>query len=183
MQIHHGKHHQAYVNNLNAALEKPSGPAGQEPRRALPRHQQACPKRFAPPFATTAAATGTTAASGRGWRPNAGGAPTASSPTPSTRRSAASTTFKEQFARPASDAFGSGWAWLRQRRRQALDHEHAEPGQPADGRQDTPILGLDVWEHAYYLKYQNRRPDYLARLVERRELGRGQQGALSFELK
>ena len=64
--------------------------------------------------------------------------------------------------RPATTRFGSGWAWLSVDRRQAGRRKHAQSRQPADGKASTPILGLDVWEHAYYLNYQNRRPDYIA---------------------
>ena len=83
--------------------------------------------------------------------------------------------FKEAVNKAGAGRFGSGWAWVVVKDGKLAVIEHPEPGQPADGRPGTPILGVDVWEHAYYLKYQNRRPDYLDRLVEHGQLGRGRQ--------
>ena len=94
--------------------------------------------------------------------------------TRSRRRSAASTRFKEQFNKAGVDRFGSGWAWLVDAGgKLAIESTPNQDSPLMEGKK--PILGIDVWEHAYYLKYQNRRPDYLARVVERRQLGRSEQ--------
>ena len=75
----------------------------------------------------------------------------------------ASTTLRSSSPRPASTASASGWAWLvKDGSGKLAVMSTAEPGQPAHGRARPPLLGIDVWEHAYYLNYQNRRPDYLA---------------------
>ena len=76
------------------------------------------------------------------------------------RPSATSPASRRKIKEAALGRFGSGWAWLVLRRRQAAGPQHGQPGQPAMKGQ-TPILGIDVWEHAYYLKYQNKRPDYV----------------------
>ena len=68
--------------------------------------------------------------------------------------------FKTKFAQAGVTRFGSGWAWLLMQGRQASHRLHPQSGQSGDGRR-KPVMGLDVWEHAYYLKYQNRRPDYI----------------------
>ena len=132
-----------------------------------------CPRTSAPPSATTAAGTRTTRCSGRSWARTAAASPRASSPTAINddlrRRRRSSRT-------PINDGgvkrFGSGWTWL------VWDGTglavYSTPNQDSPIMQsDVPLLGIDVWEHAYYLNYQNRRPDYLARLVERGQLGRG----------
>ena len=161
MEIHHTKHHQAYVNNLNAALEKAPELRGQVARRPDARTSTPCPRPCAPPCATTAAATGTTRMFWELMGPNAGGEPTGKLADAIKSAFGDFAKFKEQFAAAGAGRFGSGWAWLVNDGGKLVDHEHAEPGQPAHGRQAAPILGLDVWEHAYYLKYQNRRPDYI----------------------
>ena len=91
MEIHHGKHHNAYVNNLNAALEKHPELQSKSVEDLLAEHQHACPKTSAPPCATTAAATRTTRCSGRSWARTPAARRPARSPTRSTARSAAST--------------------------------------------------------------------------------------------
>ena len=164
MEIHHDKHHQAYVTNLNKALEghpdlqsKPiedligehrrgagRDPHGRAQQRRRPRQPLAVLEDHGPERRRRADRR-----AGQGDQRG---------------RSAASTSSRSSSPRPASTRFGSGWAWLivGQGRQARASLEHAEPGQPAHGRAQTPILGIDVWEHAYYLKYQNRRPDYIA---------------------
>ena len=160
MQIHHGKHHQAYVNNLNAALEKFPELQG-KPVEELIKDLTRCPRRSGPPCATTAAATPTTRCSGRSWGPNGGGAPTGAIGDAITSTFGSFDSFKEQINKAGVGRFGSGWAWLVDTGGKLAIESTANQDSPImEGKK--PILGIDVWEHAYYLKYQNRRPDYLA---------------------
>ena len=111
MQIHHGKHHQAYVTNLNAALEKhPELQA--RASRICAGGSTAFRKTFARPFATTAAATGITRSSGTGWRPDAGGAPTGKVADAINGSFGSFDAFKEQWGKAGVGRFGSGWVWL-----------------------------------------------------------------------
>ena len=161
MEIHHDKHHEAYVNNLNAALEGTR--AGRQAARGPDLASSTrCPRRFAPPCATTAAATPTTRCSGRSWAPDGGGEPTGALARRDQRaRSATSTSFKEQFNDAGAKRFGTGWAWLVwDGGKLAVTRRRTRTARSWTG--NAPLLGIDVWEHAYYLKYQNRRPDYLA---------------------
>jgi Fe-Mn family superoxide dismutase len=160
MQIHHGKHHQAYVNNLNATLEK----AAEWQKSSLHELLQALPK--LPESIRTAVRNN----GGGHWNhsffwtlmgPNAGGAPAGALADAITKSFGSFDKFKEQFQAAAMGRFGSGWAWL------VMDGAglkiESTPNQDnplMEGR--AAILVLDVWEHAYYLKYQNRRADYVA---------------------
>lgn len=161
MRIHHDKHHAAYVNNLNAALE------GHADLLALPVEQLIADLSKVPEAKRTAVRNN---AGGHFnhtlfWELMAPGGATA----PSGDLAAAIDTafgsfdgFKEQFAKACVGRFGSGWAWLVVAKGGALSIE-SSPNQDSpvmEGR--AVILGCDVWEHAYYLKYQNRRPDYVA---------------------
>jgi Fe-Mn family superoxide dismutase len=159
MQIHHGKHHAAYVNNLNATLEK----APEWQKRSLEELLQSLPK--VPETIRNAVRNN----GGGVWNhnffwnvmgPGAGGAPTGAVADAITKSFGSFEKFKEQFQAAGMGRFGSGWAWLL-----------ADGGTlriESTANQDTPvsekkhaILAVDVWEHAYYLKYQNRRADYL----------------------
>ncbi len=162
MQIHHGKHHQAYVNNLNAALDK---------HAAL--HEKSLEAILADLASVPEAVRGAVRNNGGGhWNhslfwtlmaPSGGGDPTGALGTAITSTFGAFDKFKEQFAAAGVSRFGSGWAWLI-RKGSALSIV-STPNQDnplMDGIAARDILlGLDVWEHAYYLKYQNRRPDYI----------------------
>ena len=114
-----------------------------------------------PRFATTAAGTTTTRCSGTSWDPRAAARRWAISPRRSPRPSVGFDPFKEKFNAAAASRFGSGWAWL-VKSSSGLDiYSTANQDSPvAEGK--FPVIGLDVWEHAYYLKYQNRRPDYIS---------------------
>ncbi len=160
MQIHHGKHHQAYVTNLNAALEK-------APELASWSLDQLCRDIAKVPEAVRTAVRNN---GGGHWNhalfwqlmaPNAGGEPTAEVATAIQRAFGDFAHFRDEFQKAAMGRFGSGWAWLVAEKDGAVSIM-STPNQDnplMEGR--TAILGLDVWEHAYYLKYQNRRADYV----------------------
>jgi Fe-Mn family superoxide dismutase len=158
MEIHHGKHHQAYVNNLNAAVEG-SPMAGKSLEDLMKQHSDVAAVRN----------------NGGGhfnhsmfWTlmsPNGGGLPTGDLAADINTTFQSFDAFKEAFAKAAATRFGSGWAWLCVNSGGKLEicstANQDNPLMPSVGCGGTPILGLDVWEHAYYLKYQNRRPDYV----------------------
>jgi Fe-Mn family superoxide dismutase len=166
MLIHHGKHHAAYVNNLNAALEKAPALAGLS-IEALIADLNAVP----------ADIRGAVRNNGGGhwnhtffWsllKKNDGAGPTGELADAIAKAFGSFDAFKEQFAKAAATRFGSGWAWLCVKADKSLcicstpnqDNPLMTGVAECPG---TPILGLDVWEHAYYLNYQNRRPDYVA---------------------
>ncbi|RCW77217.1 superoxide dismutase [Saliterribacillus persicus] len=162
MEIHHGKHHQTYVDKLNAALEG-KGSLEEKSLEALLRDLDSLPQDIQTPV-----------------RNNGGGhynhtffweilAPADQSGAPSSAlQKAIDDTFgsfdkfKEEFSTAGATRFGSGWAWLIANRDGSLEIT-STPNQDnpiMDGK--TAILGVDVWEHAYYLKYQNKRPEYLS---------------------
>ena len=159
MQIHHDKHHQAYVNNLNTAIAG-AGEAGKAPIDDLLRNLAALPE-----AARTAVRN-----NGGGhvnhlqfWTllaPGAGGPPSGAVADAIQGAFGSVDAFKDQFARAAMGRFGSGWAWLSDDRGKLVIHSTANQDTPSmEGKR--AIFGLDVWEHAYYLKYQNRRADYV----------------------
>jgi len=163
MQIHHGKHHQAYVNNLNAALEK--APEVQDkPLEELLANLNTVPE----------AVRGAVRNNGGGhwnhsffWQimaPNAGGEPSGALAAAIDRVFGGFAKLKEQFNAAGVGRFGSGWAWLlRDGNGLAITSSPNQDNPLMDGKKAGDVLlGVDVWEHAYYLKYQNRRPDYLA---------------------
>jgi len=161
MRIHHDKHHAAYVTNLNNAL------ANSPDLAKLPVEQLIQQLDKVPESARTAVRNngGGHANHNFFWQvmgPNAGGAPTGDLAAAINSTFGGFDQFKQQFAAAGASRFGSGWAWLSAEPGGKLRVE-STPNQDSplmEGR--TPILGVDVWEHAYYLKYQNRRPDYLA---------------------
>ena len=159
MQIHHGKHHNAYVTNLNAALEKAPELQGKSV-------EDLCKSINSVPEAIRTAVRNN---GGGHWNhskfwtwmaPDAGGNPTGTIADAITSSFGGFDKFKEEFAKAGTGRFGSGWVW-------AID-DGGKLAIASTANQDTPIMegkkpvfGLDVWEHAYYLKYQNRRPDYI----------------------
>jgi superoxide dismutase, Fe-Mn family len=159
MEIHHTKHHAAYTNNLNAALD---GHADLQ-RKSLEDLLGAI--NSVPESIRTAVRNngGGYANHNLFWTVIAPGGGTASSDLANAinAKFGSMDAFKEKFASAAATRFGSGWAWLVVKSDGSLDvYSTANQDSPLmDG--DTPILGLDVWEHAYYLNYQNRRPDYI----------------------
>jgi Fe-Mn family superoxide dismutase len=159
MQIHHGKHHAAYVANLNKALEGHPGLQGKT-IEALLADLSAIPE----------AIRGAVRNNGGGhanhtlfWSimgPGSGGAPTGGIADAITTTFGSFDSFKEKINTAGATRFGSGWSWLVVNKGKLEVMSTPNQDSPlSEGK--TPILGVDVWEHAYYLKYQNRRPDYL----------------------
>ena len=160
MEIHHGKHHQAYVDNANKALEGTQW--ADTRRRGRPRlASMRCPTTSAPPCATTPAATRTTLSSGTTMSPDGGGEPEGDLKAAIDDLWGGTEELKQAVNDAGVKRFGSGWTWL--------VHDGTGLAVKSTPNQDSPLmdadiplLGIDVWEHAYYLNYQNRRPDYLA---------------------
>ncbi|MBC7446491.1 MAG: superoxide dismutase [Hymenobacteraceae bacterium] len=161
MEIHHGKHHQAYVTNLNNAvagteLEGKSIDEIVKQGAALP-----------PAVRNNGGGHWNHSMFWQILGPNGGGQPTGAIAGAIDSAFGSFDKFKEEFAKAATTRFGSGWAWLVKTEDGTL-RITSTPNQDnplmlgVDGSGGTPVLGLDVWEHAYYLKYQNRRPDYIA---------------------
>ncbi|MCF6310994.1 MAG: superoxide dismutase [Verrucomicrobiales bacterium] len=160
MQIHHGKHHAAYVAKLNGALE---GNAELEAKSIcdLVKDLDAVPENI----------RGAVRNNGGGhWNhsffwtimaPNAGGAPSGDLAAAIDSAFGSFDAMKEQFATAGMTRFGSGWAWLSVKDGALVISSTANQDNPLMDGSGSPILGVDVWEHAYYLNYQNRRPDYL----------------------
>ena len=160
MEIHHGKHHAAYVNNLNAALE------GHEDLQDLSVEELLSGIDQVPNDIRTAVRNhgGGHANHSLFWTVMSpdGGEPAGELLTAIDGRFGSVDGFREVFTKAAMGRFGSGWAWLVVTRAGGLD-VYSTANQDSPYMQgDTPILGLDVWEHAYYLNYQNRRPDYVS---------------------
>lgn len=159
MEIHHSKHHQAYINNANAALEGTSFAASSV--EDLLRNIQQVPTDKKQALINNAGGHANHSLFWTILAPNAGGAPTGVLASAIDAKFGSFDAFKEKFSTAAATRFGSGWAWLVVDSGGNLEVT-STPNQDSplmDGK--TPILGLDVWEHAYYLNYQNRRPDYV----------------------
>ncbi|HEX6926204.1 MAG TPA: superoxide dismutase [Longimicrobiaceae bacterium] len=160
MEIHHTKHHQAYVNNLNAALEKHPEFQAPESVDELLRNFNRVPSDIQTAVRNNGGGHSNHSLFWQIMGPNAGGEPSGALADAIRSAFGDFASFRERFNNAAKGRFGSGWAWL------VVDGGSLQvvdtPNQDSplmEGR--TPILGLDVWEHAYYLKYQNRRPDYI----------------------
>lgn len=161
MEIHHDRHHNAYVTNLNNAI------AGNAELEAL-SIEDLCKNINSVPEAIRPAVRN----NGGGhynhtlfWNimgPNAGGAPTGALADAITAAFGSFDAFKEAFAKAGATRFGSGWAWLVVKDGKVAVTSTPNQDNPLMDGSGTPILGCDVWEHAYYLKYQNKRPDYMA---------------------
>lgn len=161
MSIHHDKHHAAYTNNLNSALEGQPDLAGKS-IEALLGDLNAVPEAIRTAVRNNG---GGYANHNLFWEimgPGGGGEPSGDLAAAIADAFGSFTAFKEQFAKAATTRFGSGWAWLYvgQDGKLAIGSTPNQDTPLMEG--NTPILGLDVWEHAYYLNYQNRRPDYIA---------------------
>ena len=160
MEIHHSKHHQAYVNNLNAALE------GKDGANLSIEDIVKNISKYGMPVRNNG---------GGHWNhsffwsilsPNGGGNPTGALGHKINEQFGSFEAMKEEFNKAATTRFGSGWAWLCKKADGSLcicsTPNQDNPLMDIAECPGTPIIGLDVWEHAYYLHYQNRRPDYIA---------------------
>ena len=160
MQIHHGKHHQAYINNLNAALEAHPDLQAKSVEDLI-KDLNALPEAIRTAVRNNGGGHANHSLFWTLMAPNAGGAPTGKAADAINGAFGSFDSFKEQFGKAATTRFGSGWAWLIDVGGKLVIESTANQDSPLmEGKK--PILGVDVWEHAYYLKYQNRRPDYLA---------------------
>jgi Fe-Mn family superoxide dismutase len=160
MELHHDKHHATYVEKLNAALQ------GHPQLQTQPLHQLLASLNQVPQEIRTAVRN-----HGGGhynhslfWnmmKKNAGGTPKGSVADAITAAFGSFAEFKKKFSTAAAGLFGSGWVWLCLRNGQLSICSTANQDNPLMSDEGRPVLGLDVWEHAYYLKYQNRRPEYV----------------------
>ena len=160
MEIHHTKHHQAYINNANAALGGTEW--ADKPVEEVLAHVDALPADKRQAVINNAGGHANHSLFWTVMGPGKGGRPTGELAEAIDREFGSFEAFKEEFSKAAATRFGSGWAFLGLDENGKL-HVHSVANQDSPlmhGHQ--PILGLDVWEHAYYLNYQNRRPDYVA---------------------
>jgi len=159
MEIHHGKHHQTYVNNLNAAIEK-APELAKKSLDDLLRNVSTLPEAVRTPIRNNGGGHWNHSMFWQIMAPKAGGEPGGKLGQAITSTFGDFAKFREQFSAAGVGRFGSGWAWL--------INTGGKLSIISTPNQDTPlmdgqkaVMGLDVWEHAYYLKYQNRRPDYI----------------------
>ncbi|MEQ8417880.1 MAG: superoxide dismutase [Imperialibacter sp.] len=158
MEIHHGKHHNAYVTNLNKAIEG-TDMAGKSLEELMKSHSNVPAVRNNGGGHWNHSLFWTVMGPGKGGKPSGALADAINAAFGSFDG------FKEKFSAAAATRFGSGWAWLCVKAGKleiCSTANQDNPLMPDAGCSGTPILGLDVWEHAYYLNYQNRRPDYVA---------------------
>ena len=163
MEIHHTRHHQTYVNNLNAAL-KDTG-LDDKPVEALVSAVDSLPEAVRTAVRNNAGGHYNHSLFWTVMSPTGGGVPQGELASAIDRDLGGFDAFKDAFTKAALTRFGSGWAWLSVTAEGKLVVESSanqdSPLTQGVGSGNTPILGLDVWEHAYYLKYQNRRPEYI----------------------
>ncbi len=160
MEIHHGKHHAAYVSNLNKALESAPALAGKSVEELLANHCAAVPENIRTAVRNNGGGHANHSLFWSLMAANAGGAPIGNLASAINGAFGGFDSFKEKFAAAAMGRFGSGWAWLVKTGSGVEILSTANQDSPLmEGKK--PIIGLDVWEHAYYLHYQNRRADYV----------------------
>jgi superoxide dismutase, Fe-Mn family len=160
MQIHHGKHHAAYVNNLNAAIDKHPSLQGKSAEDLI-RNLSALPEDIRTAVRNNGGGHVNHTMFWQIMGPGKGGAPTGPIAEAITATFGGFDAFKAEVNKAGGGRFGSGWAWLVEAGGKLAVESTANQDNPLmEGKR--PIFGIDVWEHAYYLKYQNRRPDYLA---------------------
>jgi Fe-Mn family superoxide dismutase len=161
MQIHHGKHHQAYVTNLNTALEKHPELAGKSVEE-LCRDINTVPEGIRTAVRNNGGGHWNHSKFWTWMAPNAGGPPTGKIGNAISAAFGSFDNFKAEWSKAAGARFGSGWVWLvDDAGTLAISSSPNQDNPLMDGGGKKVLLGLDVWEHAYYLKYQNRRPDYV----------------------
>ncbi len=159
MHLHHDKHHNTYVTNLNVAIEK-HPELGEKTIEELLSDMDAVPTDIKTAVRNNGGGHANHSFFWKIMAPNAGGEPTGAIKEAIDEAFGDFATFKEEFKKAAAGRFGSGWAWLVMENGKLAITSTANQDSPLmEGK--TPILGLDVWEHAYYLKYKNVRPDYI----------------------
>ncbi|SDI78054.1 superoxide dismutase [Billgrantia gudaonensis] len=160
MEIHHSKHHQTYVNNLNAALEG----TGLEdvPVDELLANLDRVPEAKRQAVINNGGGHSNHTMFWQMMSPNGGGQPKGKVAESIDSELGGFEAFKDAFTKAALGRFGSGWAWLSVTPEKKLVVENTLNQDSPISAGNTPVLGLDVWEHAYYLKFQNKRPDYVA---------------------
>ena len=161
MEIHHGKHHNAYITNLNKALESAPDLASKTIEELLANNCAIVPEAIRTAVRNNGGGHANHSLFWQIMGPNAGGPPIGNLASAISGAFGGFDAFKEKFAAAGTTRFGSGWAWL-------LKDKSGKVEITSTANQDSPlmegkfpVIGLDVWEHAYYLKYQNRRPDYI----------------------
>jgi superoxide dismutase, Fe-Mn family len=160
MSIHHTKHHQAYITNLNAAIEKHPELAGKSLEELL-SDLNAVPEDIRVAVRNHGGGTWNHNMFWEIMGPKVGGAPSGAVAQALESAFGSFDAFKSEFEKAAVGRFGSGWAWLVKRGDGLAIVSTANQDNPlSEGL--TPVMGIDVWEHAYYLKYQNRRPEYVS---------------------
>jgi Fe-Mn family superoxide dismutase len=159
MEIHHGRHHKAYVDNLNNAV------LGTEAEGKTIEEIIANISKYPAPIRNNGGGHWNHAMFWNWLSPSGGGNPTGAIADAIDKDFGSFDKFKEEFAKAAATRFGSGWAWLIVQNGKLVVSSTPNQDNPLMDVAEvkgTPVLGLDVWEHAYYLKYQNKRPDYVA---------------------
>jgi Fe-Mn family superoxide dismutase len=179
MQIHHGKHHQAYITNLNNALKDHADLQGKTVEQLI-TNLDSVPESIRTAVRNNGGGHFNHSLFWQVMGPNAGGEPTGAVADAINAELGGYAAFKEAFTKAGLTRFGSGWAWLAVGKdgKLAVSSSPNQDSPLMEGA--TPILGNDVWEHAYYLNYQNRRPDYLAawfNLINWAEVNRRYQAA------
>lgn len=159
MEIHHSKHHQTYVNNLNAAIEGTEW--AEWPIEKLVGAVKQLPEKLQGAVINQGGGHANHALFWTVMSPKGGGQPQGQVAQAIDTQLGGFEAFKEAFTKAALTRFGSGWAWLSVTPAKTLVVESSGNQDSPLMHGNTPILGLDVWEHAYYLKYQNRRPEYI----------------------
>ncbi|MDQ7731557.1 superoxide dismutase [Halomonas sp. SpR1] len=180
MEIHHSRHHQTYINNLNAALEG----TGLEdvPVEELVANLDRVPEAKRQAVINNGGGHANHSMFWQMMSPNGGGSPQGDVAKAIDAELGGLEAFKEEFKKAAVGRFGSGWAWLSLTPEKKLVVENTLNQDSPLMHGNTPLLGLDVWEHAYYLKYQNKRPDYIAaffNVVNWEDVERRYQAAIS----
>ncbi len=160
MEIHHDKHHNAYVTNLNAALEGKG--VKEQSIEDLCRNIESVPAEIRPAVRNNGGGHANHSLFWLIMSPEGGGKPTGELAKAIDAELGGIDKFKEDFSKAGATRFGSGWAWLSVDKAGKLSVESTPNQDNPYMAGKTPILGMDVWEHAYYLNYQNRRPDYIA---------------------
>jgi Fe-Mn family superoxide dismutase len=154
MEIHHGKHHQAYLTNLNKALEQAPQLADKPIHELLANNLAIVPDAIKTAVRNNGGGAHNHAHFWQMMKPKGGGPPKGNLAAAINQTFGSFDKLKELMIQAGVTRFGSGWSWL--------NKAGGKLEVVSTANQDSPLLGIDVWEHAYYLKYQNRRPDYLA---------------------